>query len=126
MPLLPRLPRRRWRQQRPVDPPPLRRRPRRLQDAEAPGPARRRVGVVVFQLVLLVLAVAPVVLAADEPLSLPSAAAEDPGGDGEGGGREGRGGAHLVQAVLEVVAPVLQASDVGAEAAEKEELTEML
>ena len=105
----------------------MRRRPRRLQDAEAPGPARRSVGVVVFQLVLLVLTVTLVVLAADEPLSLPgSAAAEDPGGDGEGGGREGRGGAHLVQAVLEVVATVLQAGDVGAEAEGKKELTEML
>ena len=67
------------------------------------------------------------VVVVDESLALAAAsAAKDPAGDGEGGGREGRGGAHLVQAVLEIVAPVLQASDVGAEAAEKEELTEML
>ena len=55
------------------------------------------------------------VVVVDESLALP-APAKDPAGDGEGGSREGRGGAHLVDAVLEVVASVLQAGDVGAEA----------
>ena len=57
------------------------------------------------------------VVVVDESLALAAAsAAKDPAGDGEGGGREGRGGAHFVEAVLEVVASVLQTRDVGAEA----------
>ena len=57
------------------------------------------------------------VVVVDESLALPASAAKDPAGDGEGGGREGRGGAQFVEAVLEVVASVLQPRDVGTEAA---------
>ena len=120
LPLLPRLPRRRRRQERrPVDPPPLRRRSGRLQDPQALGPARRRIVVIQVCIVLLVFPVALVVVVDVEPLALTAAAtaAEDPGRDGEGGGREGGGGAQFVEAVLEVVASVLQPRDVGAEAA---------
>ena len=121
LPLLSRLPRRRRRQERrPVDSPPLRRRPGRLQDAQALGSVGRPVGVVVVLLLFLFLVAFVVVVVVDEPLALPVAAAavaKDPAGDGEGGGREGRGGAQFVEAVLKVVASVLQTRDVGAEAA---------
>ena len=56
------------------------------------------------------------VVVVDESLAFPASSAKDPAGNGEGGGREGRGGAHLVEAVLQVVASVLQTRDVGAEA----------
>ena len=131
LPLLPCLPRRRRRQERPFVSPPQRRcrrrRPRSLQDAEAPGAARNHVGVELLLLFVVdVVLVAPPAEVVAGPLALPAAAAaEDPGGDGEGGGREGRGRAHVVQAVLEVVAAVLQARDAGAEAAVRQRQNEL-